>query len=107
MLDHLRRPAWTLSAKAEDSPDAAARCVAHGAVLPIDHDVEPGRFEQCPAEPWMDTLERFDGDGYYPIYRVPRDSDIPPQLEETRAAAKLYNTLAETEPVGGLFHSTC
>ncbi len=26
---------------------------------------------------------------------------------ETRAAAALYNRLAETERVGGLFHSTC
>jgi hypothetical protein len=28
-------------------------------------------------------------------------------VEETRAAAELYNRLAESEPVGGLFHSTC
>jgi len=28
-------------------------------------------------------------------------------LEETNAAAELYNGLAETELVGGLFHSTC
>jgi len=26
---------------------------------------------------------------------------------ETRAAVALYNELAETTPVGGLFHSTC
>jgi hypothetical protein len=28
-------------------------------------------------------------------------------VEETTAAVALYNRLAETEPVGGLFHSTC
>ncbi len=28
-------------------------------------------------------------------------------VEETNAAAELYNGLAETELVGGLFHSTC
>jgi len=28
-------------------------------------------------------------------------------VEETRAAAELYNRLADREPVGGLFHSTC
>jgi hypothetical protein len=27
--------------------------------------------------------------------------------EETKEAVKLYNHLAETQPVGGLFHSTC
>ena len=28
-------------------------------------------------------------------------------IEETNAAVELYNELAETELVGGLFHSTC
>jgi hypothetical protein len=28
-------------------------------------------------------------------------------VQETRAAVALYNQLAETEAVGGLFHSTC
>ena len=28
-------------------------------------------------------------------------------IEETRRAVERYNQLAETEPVGGLFHSTC
>ncbi len=28
-------------------------------------------------------------------------------VAETRAAVELYNQFAETEPVGGLFHSTC
>jgi hypothetical protein len=32
---------------------------------------------------------------------------VPVYIEETKAAVALYNRLAETEPVGGLFHSTC
>jgi len=36
-----------------------------------------------------------------------RDRGIPVYVEETKAAAQLYNQLAETEAVGGLFHSTC
>ena len=28
-------------------------------------------------------------------------------VEETKAAVRVYNELRETEPVGGLFHSTC
>jgi hypothetical protein len=36
-----------------------------------------------------------------------RDKGIRVHLEETKAAAELYNSLAKTEPVGGLFHSTC
>jgi len=36
-----------------------------------------------------------------------KDKGIPVYVEETKAAAELYNKLAETELVGGLFHSTC
>ena len=36
-----------------------------------------------------------------------RDKGIPVHVEETKAAVALYNRLAETTPVGGLFHSTC
>ena len=36
-----------------------------------------------------------------------RERGIPVHVEETRAAVALYNRLAETEAVGGLFHSTC
>ena len=32
---------------------------------------------------------------------------MPTHVLETRAAVKLYNELADTQPVGGLFHSTC
>ncbi len=36
-----------------------------------------------------------------------QDKGIPAHVLETRKAVKLYNNLVETEPVGGLFHSTC
>jgi hypothetical protein len=35
------------------------------------------------------------------------DSGVEVHVEETTAAVQVYNRLAETEPVGGLFHSTC
>jgi hypothetical protein len=45
---------------------------------------------------------------------VPRETleflkgrQIPAQVLPTSEAAKLYNQLAEKEPVGGLFHTTC
>jgi hypothetical protein len=36
-----------------------------------------------------------------------RDQGITYHVEETKAAVELYNRLAQTQPVGGLFHSTC
>jgi hypothetical protein len=39
--------------------------------------------------------------------RMLREKGIACHVEETKAAAELYNQLAQTEPVGGLFHSTC
>ena len=36
-----------------------------------------------------------------------RGRDVPCHIEETRTAVELYNKLASTEAVGGLFHSTC
>jgi hypothetical protein len=39
--------------------------------------------------------------------RMLSDHQIPCHVEETRAAVELYNRLALTEAVGGLFHSTC
>jgi len=36
-----------------------------------------------------------------------KDKGIRVHVEETQAAAELYNRLAESEMVGGLFHSTC
>lgn len=36
-----------------------------------------------------------------------RDNEIPVHVEETGAAVERYNSLAASEAVGGLFHSTC
>lgn len=36
-----------------------------------------------------------------------QERGVAVHVEETRAAVELYNRLAETEAVGGLFHSTC
>jgi hypothetical protein len=36
-----------------------------------------------------------------------REKGISVHVEETRAAAELYNKLTENKLVGGLFHSTC
>ena len=47
-------------------------------------------LQTCP-----ETLELLKGKG------------IAFHIEETSAAVTLYNELTETEPVGGLFHSTC
>lgn len=39
--------------------------------------------------------------------RMLRDQGIAVHVEETRSAVELYNQLADTEAVAGLFHSTC
>lgn len=39
--------------------------------------------------------------------KVLEDNGIEVHIEETTAAVALYNTLAQTKLVGGLFHSTC
>jgi hypothetical protein len=36
-----------------------------------------------------------------------RDRGIPYYVEETKVAVERYNQLAQSEAVGGLFHSTC
>jgi hypothetical protein len=36
-----------------------------------------------------------------------RQRGIPVHVKETKEAVALYNRLAKTEAVGGLFHSTC
>jgi len=39
--------------------------------------------------------------------RLLDERDIQAHIAETTAAVEIYNRLAESEPVGGLFHSTC
>ena len=43
------------------------------------------------------------------VFRGDRSKDrgVGVHVEETRKAADPYDRLAESEPVGGLFHSTC
>ena len=48
------------------------------------------RLQVCP-----ETLEMLE------------QKDIEVHVLQTELAVNLYNKLAETEPVGGLFHSTC
>jgi hypothetical protein len=36
-----------------------------------------------------------------------RKENVTCHVEETKAAVELYNRLARTQAVGGLFHSTC
>lgn len=36
-----------------------------------------------------------------------KERGVSVRIDETRAAVRLYNELAQCEPVGGLFHSTC
>ena len=48
------------------------------------------RLQTCP-----ETLEMLE------------KADIPVYREKTASAVAVYNRLAETEPVGGLFHSPC
>jgi len=49
-----------------------------------------GRLQICP-----ETLQLLEG------------LNIPVHVLKTKEAVALYNKLRETEPVGGLFHSTC
>lgn len=35
------------------------------------------------------------------------ERDVPVHVAETTEAVRIYNGLADTQPVGGLFHSTC
>lgn len=39
--------------------------------------------------------------------RLLEDRGVPVHRAETTKAVEIYNALAGTEPVGGLFHSTC
>ena len=39
--------------------------------------------------------------------RFLEERGVPVHVKETQEAVALYNELAETQPVGGLFHTTC
>ncbi len=38
---------------------------------------------------------------------VLRSRGVPAHVHETKEAVRIYNELQQSEPVGGLFHSTC
>ena len=40
-------------------------------------------------------------------YRLLEERGIPVHVKDTKEAVDLYNELAKTQAVGGLFHSTC
>jgi hypothetical protein len=64
----------------------------------LDHNcavVVLGRGMDLRLEVMPETLELLEAAG------------VAVHVEETRVAVELYNRLAETEAVGGLFHSTC
>lgn len=44
---------------------------------------------------------------YQETLQILRERDILVHVLQTKAAVRLYNKLRETEPVGGLIHSTC
>lgn len=64
--------------------------LAHGATVVVLSRGMERRLGTCP-----ETLDLL------------RSRNVEFHVEETRKAVELYNELAESRPVGGLFHSTC
>jgi hypothetical protein len=71
-------------------PEDVAELIEHGATTVV---LSRGMDEQLQVDPR--TLQMLD------------EHHVSVHVAETRAAVKIYNELAETGPVGGLFHSTC
>lgn len=71
-------------------PSDVQELLDHGATVVVLTRGMQLRLETCP-----ETLELLESNG------------VAYHIEETRAAVALYNALAKTECVGGLFHSTC
>lgn len=71
-------------------PSDVEELLAHGATVVV---LSQGMDLQLKVDPA--TLEFLDSKG------------IHVHVAETREAVRLYNELAATTPVGGLFHSTC
>ncbi len=71
-------------------PADVAELLEHGARVVVLSRGRLRRLKVCP-----ETLELL------------RQRGVAVHVEETTAAVACYNRLAETEPVGGLFHSTC
>lgn len=71
-------------------PEDVEELLRHGATAIV---LSRGMQLQLQIDPC--TLELLDRHG------------ITPDIAETRQAVQRYNELAATQPVGGLFHSTC
>lgn len=71
-------------------PGDVEELLEHGCRVVVLSRGQLGRLRTCP-----ETLETL------------RRAGVTVHVEETSAAVATYNRLAETEPVGGLFHSTC
>lgn len=71
-------------------PDDVAELLVHGAQVVV---LSRGMQVQLQVDPR--TLQLLDERG------------VAVHVAETTQAVQLYNTLATTQPVGGLFHSTC
>jgi hypothetical protein len=71
-------------------PDDVEELLAHGAVVVI---LSLGMDQQLGVDPT--TLKLLE------------ERSVVVHVAETRKAVDLYNDLAESQPVGGLFHSTC
>jgi hypothetical protein len=71
-------------------PSDVQELLDHGATVVVLSRGMNLRLRTCP-----ETLELLESNG------------IAYHIEETNTAVARYNTLARTERVGGLFHSTC
>jgi hypothetical protein len=71
-------------------PSDVQELLDHGATVIVLSRGMQRRLQTCP-----ETLELLQSKG------------VAYHIEETATAVALYNAVAETEPVGGLFHSTC
>ena len=71
-------------------PTDVTELLDHGATTIVLSQGMERRLGICP-----ETLETLRGEG------------VEVHVEETREAVEIYNALTATQPVGGLFHSTC
>lgn len=71
-------------------PADVEELLQHGAKRVVLSKGQQGRLQVCP-----ETLRKLESKG------------VAVEILETEEAVRRYNALRETEPVGGLFHSTC
>jgi hypothetical protein len=71
-------------------PEDVDELLSHGATVVV---LSRGMQLQLQVDPR--TLKHLD------------DQGVPVHVAETTQAVQTYNELAKTQPVGGLFHSTC